>query len=284
MKVLLTGGTGFIGQHVIELLSQSEHQVCSLYRSSAPVDQYKNIHWLQSQMHPAEWSSIRNCLNGMPEAIIHLAAKGVNPVNLHLEDCFLSNVLHPLLLWEQAINRGVNRIILCGSCFEYGATCSSYEYVPVEAAPMPLNAYAASKASATMALSGLVSSNDIQGIVLRPCVVYGDGEPDYRLYPSLKKAALNNLDFPMTEGTQVRDFIHVTYVAQALVDSLSRADLCNGKLKLENLSGQVLTVAQFASQLWNEFGASSKLLLGVKPSRPHEMPRMVPQVMAFKSN
>jgi nucleoside-diphosphate-sugar epimerase len=280
MKILLTGGTGFIGQHVIKLLAQSEHQVCSLYRSNALANQYKNIHWLQSQMHPAEWSSIEGCLNGMPEAIIHLAAKGVNPVDADLEDCFLSNVLHPLLFWEQAINRGVNRIILCGSCFEYGATCSSYDYVPVEAAPMPLNAYAASKASATMALSGLVASKDIQGIVLRPCVVYGDGEPDYRLYPSLKKAALNNQDFPMTEGTQVRDFINVTSVAQALVDSLSRTDLDNGKLKLENLSGQVLTVAQFASQLWAELGASGNLLLGVKPSRPHEMPRMVPRAMA----
>ena len=81
----------------------------------------------------------------------------------------------------------------------------------------------------------------------------------------------------MTEGTQVRDFIHVTTVAQALVHSLSRTDLRNGRLKLENLSGQVLTVAQFISQLWNYFGASGNLLLGAKPSRPHEMPRMVPQ-------
>lgn len=279
MKILLTGGTGFIGKYVINLLSQSQHQVCSLYRSAAPVEQYKNIHWQQSQMHPAEWSSIESCLNGMPEAIIHLAAKGVNPEDLDFEDCFVSNLLHPLLFWEQAIDRGVNRIILCGSCFEYGAACGSYEYVPVEAALMPLNAYAASKASATMALSGLVASKDIQGIVLRPCVVYGEGEPGYRLYPSLKKAALDNQDFPMTEGSQIRDFIHVASVAQALVDSLSRTDLCSGRLKLENLGGQVLTVAQFASQLWNELGASGKLLLGVKPSRPNEMPRMVPHVM-----
>jgi nucleoside-diphosphate-sugar epimerase len=277
MKVLLTGGTGFIGRHVIRLLSQSEHKVCSLYRFSPPPCQCKNIYWLKSNMQSADWDSIEGCLNGMPEAIIHLAAKGVNPVDADSEDCFLSNVLHPLLFWEHSIDRGAKRIILCGSCFEYGATCSSYEYVPVEAAPMPLNAYAASKASATMALSGLVASKDIQGVVLRPCIVYGEGEPDYRLYPSLKKAALNNQDFPMTDGTQVRDFIHVTVVAQALVDSLSRNDLPRGRLKLENLSGQVLTVAQFASQLWHELGASGNLLFGVKPSRPHEVPRMVPQ-------
>lgn len=279
MKIIVTGGTGFIGGHTLPLLAQNNHQVAALHRCEYEPKAYDGVEWIKSEYANPDWNKIQLCLGGAPDVLIHLAAHGVSPDKADWVNCFKWNVMNSLDLFQAAILHGVKRIITCGSCFEYGAACDKHEYIPVTAAPEPLNAYSASKAAATMMLHGLASTHSIQGLVLRPCVVYGEGEAPYRLWPSLQRAAINGNDFPMTSGSQVRDFISVLKVAEALEKGVEREDLKTGSVLIENIgSGEPMSVKDFALEWWNTWGGSGNLLFGILPDREGEAARVVPQI------
>jgi nucleoside-diphosphate-sugar epimerase len=277
MNVLITGGTGFIGSHTVRHLAAAGHHVVALHRRDSVPDAIDGVTWVRSDFDRPNWDMIAAAFAGQPRVLVHLATHGVNPNAADWEDCFQWNVVHAIEFWRAAILHGVRRIVTCGSCFEYGAACDRYDFVPPTAAPEPLGPYAASKAAATMALHGVAASHGVEGLVLRPCVVFGEGEWAQRLWPSLKKAALEGRDFPMTSGSQIRDFVPVDTVADALVEGVSRSDLKKGRVCIENVgSGDPRQVKDFASEWWNRWNASGKLLLGVLPDRSGETHRMAP--------
>jgi len=213
------------------------------------------------------------------EGLIHLAAAGVDPRDGGWASLFELNVSCAIRLWLFAIKSGVQRIINCGSCFEYGAAANKYDFVPASAAPEPLNAYAASKAAATMALHAITASHGIRAITLRPCVVFGEGEPDYRLWPSLRRAAFAGEDFPMTTGRQVRDFMPVEALATQLCLAVERPDLRPSRMLVENVgSGKPQSVSEFANFWWQHWSGSGRLLPGQVPLRESECIRMVPRL------
>jgi len=276
MKVIVTGGTGFIGRHTLNALVNAGHDVLALHRRAIPSD-HMGVTWLESPFDDLDWSGITAFMNGEKGVLLHLLAHGVDPVKADWDGCFLWNVTHSLKFWRESILKGIFRIITCGSCFEYGAAGDRYEFIPSTVALEPLSPYAASKAAASMALCGLAASEKVQALSIRPCVVYGEGEADNRLWPSLRRAAISGVDFPMTTGSQVRDFVAVEYVARRLSESVDREDLPNGRLIIENIgSGQAKTVLEFATEWWSIWGGKGKLLVGALPSRASETQRLVP--------
>lgn len=278
MKVLVTGGTGFVGNHTLTALSRCGHEVLALHRSGNPPS-LPNVHWLPSTLDQPDWQRIDKFVGKNQFALIHLAAYGVDPRIADWDACFLWNVIHSLRLWRDATSRGVCRIVTCGSCFEYGAAGDRYEFIPTTAAPEPLSPYAASKAAATMALHALSAKENLQSLSIRPCVVFGEGEPPHRLWPSLRRAALAGKDFPMTLGSQIRDFVCVEHLARALVNGVSRDDIPSGRLIIENFgSGKAQSVLEFAMEWWSRWSATGKLLIGSIPERTSEAKRFVPEV------
>jgi UDP-glucose 4-epimerase len=279
MRVLLTGGFGFIGRHVVRAIAADGHCVLVLDTSERPDDTPDRVSSLRCSLDQVDWVEAARLLGGSPEVLIHLAAFGVNPAVAGWAQCFQWNVQAAVELWQAAIAQGVRRIVTCGSCFEYGASGERYDFIPTTAPLEPLGAYAASKAAATMALFGMASSEKVEGLVLRPCVVYGEGEPPTRLWPSLKRAALAGEDFPMTSGLQVRDFVPVEVVARAFAEAVTRGDLEPGKVRLENVgSGRPESVLEFATGWWHRWHATGKLLPNSIPDRPNEAMRYVPEV------
>jgi UDP-glucose 4-epimerase len=279
MNVIVTGATGFIGSKVVPLLFENKHKTIALHRRENRPPALPGVCWIRCELDKPDWNSISVNMEGEPNVLIHLAAHGVLPVDAEWQECFKWNVMKTLDLYQSAISHGINRIITCGSCFEYGDASNKYDFIPNTAAPEPRDAYAASKAAATMMLHGLTSAYGIEAIVFRPCVVYGDGERPNRLWPSLYEAAIKGRDFPMSSGHQVRDFIPVTSVAEAIVNAVARKDLVRGKTCIENLgSGNPQSVKAFASKWWNKWGASGKLLFGSLPDRKNETARIVPKI------
>lgn len=277
MRVLVTGATGFVGQHTVNALVDAGHDVVALYRRSRPASTGA-VRWVQWDLTDGDLSDLRRGIDGV-DGLIHLAASGVDARSSTWADCFDVNVAGTVRLWLFAAESGVRRIVNLGSCFEYGAAADSHWLIPVSAAPEPMNAYAASKAAATMALHGIAASHAVRAITLRPCVVFGEGESDYRLWPSLRRAALAGADFPMTTGEQVRDFVPVEVVAARLCEALTRDDLTPGRLLIENVgSGKPQSVREFATYWWGHWRATGKLLFGAVPHRPSECLRIAPKL------
>lgn len=195
------------------------------------------------------------------------------------EKCFQVNVHDSLKLWRSAIDAGVRRFVICGSCFEYGRSGERYDYIPVDASLEPTGAYHSSKAAATMAALGLAVDYKLKLIVLRPFHIFGEGEAPSRFWSSLRVAAESGSDFKMTAGGQIRDFTPVELAAKAFVTAASSAALKKGSPRIVNLgAGRPTTLAQFAAEWWKKWGAKGKLIFGAIPYRPNEVMRYVPLI------
>ena len=166
--------------------------------------------------------------------------------------------------------------MVAGSCFEYGLSGERYHRIPTAAPLEPINSYAASKAAASIAFCQWAAEYKLNLDILRVFHVYGEGEPETRFWPSLRRAAFAGKDFPMTAGEQIRDFIPVENVARAFLDKAENMS-SNDSINLYNLSsGNPLTLLSFAQDFWSFWNAKGTLIVGAVPYRASECMRYVP--------
>jgi nucleoside-diphosphate-sugar epimerase len=276
MRIFLTGGTGFIGSHVLQQALAAGHEVLALRRhGSKPRIQLDNQpNWLEGLM-VNDW---RKELHGC-DALLHLASYGVSEGGDDWDGCFQVNVTDSLKLWRQAVQAGVRQFLIVGSCFEYGRSSEAFEAIPVSANLEPTTAYGASKAAASMAALALGIQYQLRLILARPFHVYGDGECSSRFWPSLVTAATSRQDLSMTYGAQVRDFQPVEQAAEQLLSCLSHREIQPGVPLVVNLgSGKATSLLQFAQKEWASLHACGKLMPGSIPYRPNEVMRYVPDI------
>ncbi|MGC3960290.1 MAG: NAD(P)-dependent oxidoreductase [Verrucomicrobiota bacterium] len=281
MKIFITGGSGFIGSHVVKQALAAGHIVTALrYSSDRPkIPLPTQPAWVDGALSDDWRAALKGC-----DVLIHLAAAGVSMQNLEWEKLFQVNVEQSLNLWLQAANAGVKRFIITGSCFEYGSTAAQLEFIPADAPLLPTGPYHASKAAATMAALGLAVDRGLELVLLRPFHVYGEGEAIPRFWPALRKAALAGEDFPMTLGEQVRVFTPVEQVAAAFVAAVTRTDVQPGNPLIENLAcGQAQSLRDFAEHWWRVWNAKGRLIPGAVPYRANEIMRYVPAVTTPKN-
>ena len=275
MKIFLTGGTGFIGSHFINLAVGAGHKVIALKRknSSSRVQLYKEPEWVVGELD-GDYEALNTC-----EVLVHLASHSTNVPYDSLENCLYWNLYASIKLFRCAIASGISKFLIAGTCFEYGRSGERYEYIPTDAPLEPTMSYPASKAAASIAFFQLAVEQSLRMQYFRIFHVYGEGENENRLWPSLKRAAQEGRDFPMTRGEQVRDFIYVKDAAQRFVDALEFDGVKEGIPVVNNLgSGNPQSIFEFAQYWWNKWEAKGKLLPGAIPYRENEIMRFVPKV------
>ena len=169
--------------------------------------------------------------------------------------------------------------MIAGSCFEYGKSGLRYEFIPPTAPLEPTQSYPASKACASIAFIQWCNEKKVSLSLQRIFQVYGEGELNTRLWPSLREAAMNGADYNMTQGEQVRDFIHVSKVAEILIKRCENLAEKSNFIEVQNLgSGRPMTIRRFAESWWEEWSAEGKLIIGSLPYRSGEIMRYVPAV------
>lgn len=276
MRIFVTGGTGFLGSHFLAQATNAGHELVALRRHGTQCGQplIREPLWIDGTLEDYPKEALHRI-----DVLVHLAACGVNPNHANWQDCFRWNVTAPLALWLEAAASGVRRFVIAGSCFEYGSSGESFDFIPTSAALVPTGPYHSSKAAATMAALGFAVDLQRELIVLRPFHIYGEGEPQQRFWPSLKEAALRGQDFSMSDGQQIRDFIRVQDVATSFVNAVERQDIKSGRPIIENVgSGIPRTLLQFAEDEWKRLGATGRLLPGGIPVRQNEVMRYIPEL------
>jgi len=280
MKVFITGGTGFIGGHVIDNLINRGHDVLALKRSalSKPRISLRNEpRWIirsLDNLHPEDFQDI--------DLVLHLAAHSANYPYDTLKNCIQWNLAAPLSAFRAAYEAGIDKYLVIGSCFEYGLSSNSYEFIPANAPLFPLHTYPTSKAAASVALTQWAYQNKVSMSLLRIFHVYGPGEQAGRLWPALVEASEKGIDIPMTLGEQVRDFISVQDLASVLTREIELLHKRPLTIKIANLgSGQPRTIRSFAEEIWSDLRCPGSLKFGELPYRPHEIMRCVPDLSPF---
>jgi len=201
-----------------------------------------------------------------PQIVVHLAAVGVTDPDVDPELALAVNAGGTLHLLEALREQDVQRVVLAGTCYEYGAR-EAMEGLD------PFNAYAASKVAAWAFGRMYWWAHGLPIVTVRPFQVYGPGQPDHTLVPVAIRTALAGADFPMTPGEQERDFIYVDDAVEGMLVAAEAPGLEGHSLDLG--TGQAHTVYEVVRRIWTMTGAQGRILAGALPYRPGEVMHLV---------
>lgn len=281
MRLFLTGGTGFIGSHVLEAALAAGHQVRALRRSPASSPVIPLIHqpdWCDGDLQ----SLTAGDLQGI-ETVLHLASAGVSPKPGGWDELVQTNVAGSIRLMELAVEAGVRRWVVAGSSHEYGNAAIRHRTIPPDASLEPLTPYGASKAAAFQLLHAFAIAQQKELVYCRIFSAYGEGQFAGNFWPSLRRAALAGDDFLMTSGQQVTDFIPVAEVAGHLLAACGRPDVLPGTPLVVNVgSGVETNLLTFAQAEWARLRATGRLRPGMLPDRPDQIERYVPDLVGLR--
>jgi UDP-glucose 4-epimerase len=225
MRVLVTGGAGFIGSHVVrELLARGARVVVldSLVSGSAQAVP-EEAELITADIRDAE--SVARALEGITH-VVHLAAlvsvpeSMRDPVGTH--DV---NVSGALIVFDEARKKGVKRVVYASSAAVYGDDPSLPK--SERSVLAPLSPYALSKLENEEIARLYGSAYGISSAGLRFFNVYGPGQkgdhPYASVVPRWVEAVRAGLPLAIFgDGSQTRDFIHVRDVARAVADALEK--------------------------------------------------------------
>ena len=268
-NIIVTGASGFIGSNFVNTAQDKGYNITVISRKD--VSQLSNIfskkvNFIHKDLLNIEQKMLENC-----NTLVHLASSGVSPKKVDINEMLMSNVIGTYHLIECAAKAKVKRIIVAGTCNEYGNIALTDQPIKVDTQLNPESFYAASKAASYAICLAQCRKHKIKMFYGRIASVYGDGQFENNFWPLLKKAALKGDDFHMTSGEQIRDFIHVDLVVNKLLKACNRKDLLPGKLFVQNIgSGHPRTLIDFATAQWKLFKAKGSLIPGSIPSRINE--------------
>jgi nucleoside-diphosphate-sugar epimerase len=258
-RVLVTGGTGFLGQHLTRRLVERGAKVTVTLCDSDGPEQIATLPQKVGRLdgdvrHEEQMQWVIETV--APDTVFHLAAVGVNDFFIAAEVALQVN-LHGTLNLLRAVQRaGVRRIVVAGTCYEYGEG----------SALDPGNVYAASKVAAWAFCRMHYRAFGTPVVVVRPFNVYGPGQDERALIPSAIRAALSGQDFPTTPGEQQRDFIYVDDLIEGFL-CVALADGVEGQ-SLDLGTGQATAIREVARRIFDLVGVPERLQVGALPYRP----------------
>lgn len=224
MKVLVTGGAGFIGGHLVEVLLSRGHEVTVLDDLSTGshanlANVYAKITFMQGDIMDDE--KVVEALKGV-EGVAHLAAKTSVPESFRMIARYREiNTGGTQKVANLAASAGARRFVLASSCAVYGDP----EKLPItEKAPLkPMSPYAESKAWAEEACSQ-AATRKMGVCILRLFNVYGPRAPMNQYSGAITQFAsrLRQNQPPLIygDGEQTRDFIYVADAVRYFVAAL----------------------------------------------------------------
>jgi nucleoside-diphosphate-sugar epimerase len=276
MKLFVTGATGFVGSHFLQQALAAGHDVIAQRRlgSRPRLQLQREPVWVDRALDQDFETDLAGC-----DAVVHLASHTPNPPYAPLDECLYWNVYAITRLIQQAAKQGVMNVIVAGTYFEYGVAAEGQDFVHPATEMQPTLTYPISKAAATTALLGLSRHLQLRLQVLRIFQVFGEGEAITRFWPSLRTAAQEGRDFPMSAGLQVRDFVPVELVAKTFLTALAFDGVKPGRPHIRNVgTGQARSLLEFARHHWTTWGATGQLIPGELGLRPGELLRIVANV------
>jgi len=276
VSVLVAGGGGFVGSALVAALAGGGHDV-SVMTTNSPTSRHRGRIVPLDRWHPE--SVARAEPAPRYDWIFNLAAYGVDPSQNDPEASRLANAELPLAFVDLAKRAGARALVHVGSAFEYAAPTERRRLRESDLLETAKH-YGASKAAGSLAVIEASRKSRLNAVVARLFGVYGAGERPWRLLPSLYASLTKGQAVPLSEGSQVRDFLYVDDAAAGLASLATAISDGSQKPCIVNLcSGVEVTVRRFAETVADILGSPRELLqFGAIPMRPHEIAYLVGDV------
>jgi UDP-glucose 4-epimerase len=285
MKLLVTGGAGYIGSIVARQLIDAGHDVAVLDNlERGHRDAVRETRLVDCDLR--DGAAVAEAVSEGFDAVLHFAALALVGESVeHPERYYRTNVGGTLNLLDAMRQAGVERLVFSSTCAVYGQP----DEVPISetAPPRPTNPYGASKLAVDRMISDFSHAHGLGAVSLRYFNVAGashglgeDHDPETHLIPNVLRAAMGvnpvvkvfGTDYPTPDGTAIRDYIHI--------DDLSAAHL----LALEHTRAgehQIYNLGNGSGFSVREVIAAANEVTGVEiptedaPRRPGDPPMLV---------
>jgi nucleoside-diphosphate-sugar epimerase len=262
-RVLVTGGTGFLGRHTLPLLVERGFDVHVVARKPIGLPATVSLHscdLLSSRQTTALIQSIR------PTHLLHLAwcAEPKNFWHTPVNFAWLKASLH---LFDSFADHGGHRIVGGGSCAEY--TWSDRSLCSERATPTrPTSLYGQAKLATCVSMEALASVRSVSAAWARLFFLYGPGGHVQRMPGCIIDSLLNDQLAPCSTGIQARDYMFIEDAAEAIVGLL--ASCVEGPVNIG--TGQAVPILDITNLTADLLGRRHLLDVGAIPDSPENNP------------
>lgn len=258
-RVLVTGGTGFLGSHLCLALATVGADVHAVSRTP-PATAVECPRWYAGDL--SNMSVVEEVLlASRPDVVFHLAGHAVGSRELDLVLPSLRGDLIPTVNVLTAVTqRGTRRLVLAGSLEE-----------PVTGPAIPSSPYAAAKWAGTSFARMFNRLYATPVVITRPFMTYGPRQRVDKLVPYVIRSLLRGEAPRLSSGRRLVDWVYVDDLVRGLLLAGGRAGIEGEEFDLG--SGRLVSVREMVEQLVRATESTVDAQFGALPDRPHEVER-----------
>lgn len=270
MRILVTGATGFVGQHLLPYLEKQGHEVYALVRPSTDGSKvYTNhLYVFEDDIEHLASYLLENHVDG----IIHLASLYIaehKPEDI--KNIVTSNVYLGTAVMEAAVKAGVKWFLNTGTIWQ------NYNVEPYSDRYCPVNLYAASKQAFMDMAKYYTEVSDIRFCTLKLCDTYGANDTRRKIFALFEQIAKSGECLKMSPGDQKLDIVHIDNVVrdfEALAEKLDNGEQLREEYVVS--SGRQRSLKEIAKQYEIDHQVILNIEWGGRPYRKREV--MVPYI------
>lgn len=280
-SILITGGCGFIGSHLVRRMLEEGGQVHVAARRKTGnwrikcVESKINIHILDiTDFHRVD-KLVRDV---RPDYVFHLAAYGVDSKDRDYIRAAETNIMGTVNLFNAIKNYGCKRIINLGSCAEYG---DRKEKMREDMCPCPSSIYGSTKACATIAGHQIARENHIDIATIRPFGIFGEGEERHKIFSYVITGLLKGETVELSRCEQERDYCYVENIIDGILMAAEREGVRDEIFNIG--TGELHPLKYYIELIFEAVGTDKRPLYGAVAYRENEMWTPSPDLAKIKT-
>lgn len=244
-RILITGGLGYIGQHLTRVLAGAGHEVVVLGRNlrphNLPADSFLFVR--------CDIAQIEHCREG-GDVLIHLACANGSSNNAEIDRELTVEGTRRVLDWAE--ERNIGRCMFFSTSQVYGDLHG--RRVDEKTPPTPNNTYGSTHLAAEQDLERRVRRGVMKGLVVRPTIIYGELRPEiprWTITPGcFCKAAVEQRQIVLqTSGRQYRNYVPMSFVGEVVAAILGTWDVLDDFTVMNVAGDETITILELAARV-----------------------------------
>lgn len=261
-KVLITGASGFIGQHLSKKLIEIGATVTGTSRHQKGSDTIvTGLHWWQGTFENPDF--VRKVLKSFkPDYVFHLAGD-VTAANdqKHVLSTYNSLLTSTINLLAEAADGGCEKIVITGSSTE-----------PNLLNEVPGSPYAAAKLGSVIYGKLFQKLYELPVVIVRPFMGYGPAQPKYKILPHVILSILQGIQPKLTSGKWEVDWIYIDDLVEGMLYASTTSKILPDPIDLG--TGRLTSVRQMVEKIVDLMETDIQPDFGAIPDRYSEKPRI----------